>query len=191
MTTDTQKLIEALIEFFEASECFQMTIGHPEATPQDEHRAESRYFKARGLAKDALAAHRAQQEAALATGRRNHPDDQIVYTALRAASSINAPPTLAAVMVVDALAATSITQDGEMLNGMTEQEAAQTASVVGLASEPGTSVNDGALVFARVMEYQGKRRREVQSPCLTARECIALANYIHASDRAAMQEAAK
>lgn len=70
-----------------------------------------------------------------------------------------------------------------MLNGLTEAETSQTASVMGLVGER-TSVNDGALVFARVMEYQGKTRRQVVNPCLTARECIALANYIHASDRA-------
>lgn len=68
-----------------------------------------------------------------------------------------------------------------------EWEIWQARAALGPAAqaEPGASVNDGARVFARVMEYQGKDRREVRSPNMTARECIALANYIHASDRAA------
>jgi len=32
--------------------------------------------------------------------------------------------------------------------------------------------------FTRLMRFAGKQRREVSNPCLTANECIQIANYI-------------
>lgn len=56
----------------------------------------------------ALAAHPKAQPAhapILEVGRHNRPEDQVIYAVLMAASSANAPPTLTAQMIADALSA--------------------------------------------------------------------------------------
>jgi len=57
------KLAQALREYFDASEAFQMTLGHPEATAQDEYAAEQRYAKATREAREAIAANEAEKQA--------------------------------------------------------------------------------------------------------------------------------
>lgn len=57
------KLAQALREYFYASEAFQLTLGHPEATAQDEHAAEQRHAKATREAREAITAHEAEKQA--------------------------------------------------------------------------------------------------------------------------------
>lgn len=47
---------DALVEYFHASKALQTTLGHPEASIEDEHKAEERYAVASAAARDALAA---------------------------------------------------------------------------------------------------------------------------------------
>lgn len=49
-------LMLALLEYFHAAESFQMTLGHPEATPEDENKAEARWNAATSAARAAVAA---------------------------------------------------------------------------------------------------------------------------------------
>lgn len=46
----------ALLEYFHASESFQMTLGHAEATAEDENKAEARWSAATSAARAAVAA---------------------------------------------------------------------------------------------------------------------------------------